>query len=93
MAEQHGRHPAGAVVGPIKPFREVPFFWTNQFGQSRGYRGHADQPDEVIVNGDAAAGLQRKADVMALMELMRRIGRPSADGVRVDGAKALAGVG
>ncbi len=113
VAEQHGRHAAGNVVGPVKAFREVPFFWTNQFGKSMDYVGHAEQPDEVIVDGDvaggtflvyhvkdgqvaAAAGMQRKADVMALMELMRRTGRPSAAGVRagqVDWAKELAAVG
>ncbi len=113
LAEQHGRHAAANVVSPGKPFREVPFFWTNQFGQGMDYVGHAEKPDETIVDGDvaggpfmiyhvkdgavaAAAGVQRKADVMALMEVMRRIGRPSAAGVRagrVDWAKELARVG
>ena len=113
LAEQHGRHAAANIAGPVKPFREVPFFWTNQFGKSMDYLGHAEQPDDVIVDGDvaggtflvyyvkdgtvaAAAGMQRKQDVMALMELMRRKGRPSADGVRagkVDWVKELAAVG
>ena len=113
VAEQHGRHAAANVVGPAKPYREVPFFWTNQFGQSMDYLGHAEKPDETIVDGDvaggqfmiyhvvggrvaAAAGLQRKADVTALMEVMRRVGRPSADGVRagrVDWPAELAKLG
>ena len=113
LAEQHGRHAAANMVGPATPFREVPFFWTNQYGQGMDYVGHATEPDETIIDGDlaggkwmayylkggrvaAAAGMQRKADVMALMEVMRRVGRPSADGVRaghVDWADALARVG
>ena len=117
LAEQHGRHVAANVAGTtaegVKPFREVPFFWTNQFGQSMDYLGHAAKPDEVVVDGDvaggefliyyveagrvaAAAGMKRKADVMNLMEVMRRQGRPAADGVRAgtaDWARELAAVG
>ena len=112
LAEQHGRHAAANMVGPVKPFREVPFFWTNQYGQGMDYVGHATRPDETIIDGDltsgkwiayylkdgrvaAAAGMQRKGDVMALMEVMRRVGRPSADGVRagtVDWTRELAAV-
>ncbi len=113
LAEQHGRHVAGNIVGPVQPFREVPFFWTNQYGKSMDYVGHATDPDETIIDGDlagdrwiayylkggkvaAAAGLQRKPEVLALMELMRRVGRPPADGVRagtVDWTGELAKVG
>ena len=113
VAEQHGRHAAANIAGTPTPFRAVPFFWTNQFGKGMDYVGHAEQPDEVILDGNvktgpfmiyhvqdgkvaAAAGVQRKADVMALMEVMRRTGRPSAEGVRagkVDWAAELAKVG
>ena len=113
VAEQHGRHAAANIAAAPTPFRAVPFFWTNQFGKGMDYVGHAEKPDEVIVDGDvktgpfliyhvkdgqvaAAAGVQRKADVMALMEVMRRVGRPSAGGVRggkVNWAQELAALG
>jgi NADPH-dependent 2,4-dienoyl-CoA reductase/sulfur reductase-like enzyme/nitrite reductase/ring-hydroxylating ferredoxin subunit len=113
LAEQHGRRAAANMVGPARPFREVPFFWTNQYGKGMDYVGHSTEPDETVIDGDlasgtwmayylksgrvaAAAGMHRKRDVMALMEVMRRVGRPSAEGVRagsVDWTKELAKVG
>lgn len=50
VAEQHGRHAAGAMLGDEAPFRGVPFFWTAQFSPLR-YVGHAEGFDEVHVEG------------------------------------------
>lgn len=34
------------------PYRDVPFFWTNQQGNRINYIGHATQIDEIIYDGD-----------------------------------------
>lgn len=57
LAQQHGRlaarnmlADADPTVRPI-PFESVPFFWTGQFGLSLRYVGHAEEWDEVVVDG------------------------------------------
>ena len=52
IAAQQGRIAAYNMVGqPIK-FRGVPVFWTMQFEFPLRYVGHAEQWDEIIVDGD-----------------------------------------
>lgn len=36
-------------------YETVPFFWTAQFGMSLRYAGHANQFDDIIVDGDLTA--------------------------------------
>ena len=57
LAQQHGRTAArnmlaegDPTVRPA-PFTGVPFFWTGQFGLSLRYVGHAEEWDEVVVDG------------------------------------------
>ncbi len=52
LAEQHGRVAAYNMVGQPTKFDNVPFFWTNQFDLRVDYVGHADEWDEIIVDGD-----------------------------------------
>ena len=52
IAAQQGRIAAYNMAGqPIK-FRGVPVFWTMQFEFPLRYVGHAEQWDEIIVDGD-----------------------------------------
>jgi NADPH-dependent 2,4-dienoyl-CoA reductase/sulfur reductase-like enzyme len=51
LAQQHGRHAARVMLGHEAPFEDVPFFWTGQFGLSLRYVGHAEDFEEVIVDG------------------------------------------
>lgn len=59
LAEQHGRTAAagmlrkpGAHATPAsESFHGVPFFWTAHFGKRFGYVGHAEQWDELQVDG------------------------------------------
>lgn len=57
LAQQHGRLAARNMLGDADPtvrplpFEGVPFFWTGQFGLSLRYVGHAEDWDEVIVDG------------------------------------------
>ena len=57
LAQQHGRVAARNLLADpdptlrTEPFTDVPFFWTGQFGVSLRYVGHAEEWDEVIVDG------------------------------------------
>ncbi len=57
LAQQHGRAAAHNMLAEGDPtltpddFDRVPFFWTGQFGISLRYVGHAEDWDEVIVDG------------------------------------------
>ena len=57
LAQQHGRAAARSMLAehdptlPDTPFDDVPFFWTGQFGVSLRYVGHAEDWDEVIIDG------------------------------------------
>jgi apoptosis-inducing factor 3 len=52
VAAQQGRIAAYNMVGQPTPFKTVPIFWTMQFGFPLRYVGHAEQWDEVIVDGN-----------------------------------------
>ena len=57
LAQQHGRTAALNMMAVSDPtvadtaFEGVPFFWTGQFGLSLRYVGHAEDWDEVVVDG------------------------------------------
>ncbi|MCB8836199.1 FAD-dependent oxidoreductase [Aurantimonas sp. VKM B-3413] len=55
VAEQHGRHAAGAMLGSQVPFSGVPFFWSAQYGAIH-YVGHAADHDDVHIEGDLSGG-------------------------------------
>ncbi len=50
-AERQGMHAARVMAGSSEPYREVPFFWTRQFGNSLKYVGHAPEWEQVVVRG------------------------------------------
>ncbi|MFB6373518.1 MAG: FAD-dependent oxidoreductase, partial [Bradymonadaceae bacterium] len=51
-ASQLGKVAAMNMVGEETEYDEVPFFWTRQYGTSYKYVGHADQWEDVIIDGD-----------------------------------------
>lgn len=53
VAEQHGRHAAGAMLGDASPFDGIPYFWSAQHGRL-SYLGHAEDFDEVHIEGSLA---------------------------------------
>ena len=55
LAMQHGRAAAHNMAGQTTAFSDVPFFWTKQYGTSFRYVGHAQNWDEVIIDGDPEA--------------------------------------
>jgi NADPH-dependent 2,4-dienoyl-CoA reductase/sulfur reductase-like enzyme/nitrite reductase/ring-hydroxylating ferredoxin subunit len=54
VAQQHGQAAAHNMLGKQEKFTATPFFWTQQYGKSLRYAGHAEQWDEIIYHGDVA---------------------------------------
>jgi NADPH-dependent 2,4-dienoyl-CoA reductase/sulfur reductase-like enzyme/nitrite reductase/ring-hydroxylating ferredoxin subunit len=52
VALRQGQTAAANMLGLRRPFRAAPFFWTEQYGLSVRYVGHARDWDEVRVDGD-----------------------------------------
>ena len=52
VAERQGQVVAANMLGGRKRFDSAPFFWSEQFGTSIRYVGHAPRWDQVIVDGD-----------------------------------------
>ncbi len=52
VAERQGQVAAANMLGKKTAFDSAPFFWTEQYGVTVRYVGHASRPDEVHVKGD-----------------------------------------
>lgn len=68
VAQQHGACAARNMLGQENPFSAVPFFWTQQYGKSLRYVGHAEAWDEIIFHGDV-----RRQDFLALYAHQNRL--------------------
>lgn len=56
VAEHQGQHAARAMLGSEAPYKEVPFFWTQQAEVSISYVGYPGETDEVAVRGEVGDG-------------------------------------
>jgi len=54
LAQQHGALAARNMLGQQAAYTAAPFFWTQQYGKSLRYAGHAEQWDEIIYHGEVA---------------------------------------
>ena len=70
VAQRQGAAAARNILGHDEPFREVPFFWTQQYDFTLSYVGHGAGWDEVALDGDLAT---RDCRITYL-----RAGRPAA---------------
>lgn len=61
VAQQQGQVAALNMLGRSTSFDKVPFFWTQQFGKSLRYAGHASRWDDIIYHGEV-----EKQDFLAL---------------------------
>jgi NADPH-dependent 2,4-dienoyl-CoA reductase/sulfur reductase-like enzyme/nitrite reductase/ring-hydroxylating ferredoxin subunit len=52
LAQQHGAVAARNMLGQQQAYAAAPFFWTQQYGKSLRYAGHAEQWDEIIYHGE-----------------------------------------
>ncbi len=68
VAQQHGQAAARNMLGQREKFTGAPFFWTQQYGKSLRYAGHAERWDEIIYQGEVA-----KQDFLAFYVLDTRI--------------------
>ncbi|MGY3090725.1 NADPH-dependent 2,4-dienoyl-CoA reductase/sulfur reductase-like enzyme/nitrite reductase/ring-hydroxylating ferredoxin subunit [Hymenobacter sp. UYAg731] len=68
LAQQHGRTAARNMLGQQEKFAAAPFFWTQQYGKSLRYAGHAEQWDTIIYHGEVA-----QQDFLAFYVLAGRI--------------------
>jgi 3-phenylpropionate/trans-cinnamate dioxygenase ferredoxin reductase subunit len=53
---------APAIMGEERPYDEVPYFWSDQFGIRLQHVGHAEQWDAVELEGDAECFSARYMD-------------------------------
>jgi NADPH-dependent 2,4-dienoyl-CoA reductase/sulfur reductase-like enzyme/nitrite reductase/ring-hydroxylating ferredoxin subunit len=56
VAERQGEVAAANMLGLGRRFDSAPFFWSEQFGTSIRYVGHASGWDQVLVDGDIDGG-------------------------------------
>jgi len=56
VAERQGQVAAANMLGQKRHFDSVPFFWSEQFGTSIRYVGHASEWDQIIVDGAIDSG-------------------------------------
>jgi NADPH-dependent 2,4-dienoyl-CoA reductase/sulfur reductase-like enzyme/nitrite reductase/ring-hydroxylating ferredoxin subunit len=50
-AGRQGKHAARCMLGSQEEYREVPFFWSKQYGSSLRYIGYAPGFDQVVFRG------------------------------------------
>jgi NADPH-dependent 2,4-dienoyl-CoA reductase/sulfur reductase-like enzyme/nitrite reductase/ring-hydroxylating ferredoxin subunit len=55
-AQRQGQHAARAMLGSQEPYRQIPFFWSRQFGKSLRYAGYAREFDRVAIRGNVEGG-------------------------------------
>jgi 3-phenylpropionate/trans-cinnamate dioxygenase ferredoxin reductase subunit len=54
VAERQDQAAAANMLDRSRPFTAPPFLWTKHFDLSIRYVGHADEWDEIVIDGDLA---------------------------------------
>ena len=76
VAERMGQVAAENILGKRMPYRDAPFFWSAHYDVTFAYVGHAQEFDEVRIDGsldkrDAKIELVNKGKVEAVVTLFR----------------------
>ena len=78
VAERQGQTVARNMLGAEEKFDAVPFFWSQHYDVPINYVGHAEQWDEIAIDGDVAAKdcvlrYKSKGRVLAVASIYRDI--------------------
>jgi NADPH-dependent 2,4-dienoyl-CoA reductase/sulfur reductase-like enzyme len=76
VAERQGQTAARNMLGQREAFDAVPFFWSQHYDVPINYVGHAEQWDEITLDGDISARdcllrFKRKGRVLAVASIYR----------------------
>jgi NADPH-dependent 2,4-dienoyl-CoA reductase/sulfur reductase-like enzyme/nitrite reductase/ring-hydroxylating ferredoxin subunit len=76
VAQRQGQTAARNMLGQREAFDAVPFFWSQHYDVPINYVGHAEQWDEIAVDGDIAARdcllrYKREGRVLAVASIYR----------------------
>jgi NADPH-dependent 2,4-dienoyl-CoA reductase/sulfur reductase-like enzyme/nitrite reductase/ring-hydroxylating ferredoxin subunit len=78
VAERHGQSAARNMLGQREQFDAVPFFWSQHYDVPINYVGHAEQWDEIAIDGDIKAKdcllrYKRNGRVLAVASIFRDV--------------------
>ena len=78
VAERQGQTAALNMLGQREKFAAVPFFWSQHYDVPINYVGHAEQWDEIAIDGDIAARdcllrFKREGRTLAVASIFRDI--------------------
>ncbi len=84
VAERQGQTAARNMLGQREKFDAVPFFWSQHYDVPINYVGHAEQWDEIAVDGDINARdcvlrYKRKGRVLAVASIYRDLASLQAE--------------
>jgi NADPH-dependent 2,4-dienoyl-CoA reductase/sulfur reductase-like enzyme len=84
VAERQGQAAARNMLGAREAFEAVPFFWSQHYDVPINYVGHAEQWDEIIIDGSVAARdcllrYKRKGRVLAVASIYRDLASLEAE--------------
>jgi len=84
VAERQGQAAALNMLGQNERFDSVPFFWSQHYDVPINYVGHAEQWDEIAIDGDVAAKdcllrYKRQGRVLAVASIFRDVASLQAE--------------
>jgi NADPH-dependent 2,4-dienoyl-CoA reductase/sulfur reductase-like enzyme len=84
VAERQGQIAALNMIGERQRFDAVPFFWSQHYDVPINYVGHAEQWDEIVVDGDIKAKdcllkYKRSGRVLAVASIFRDLASLQAE--------------
>jgi NADPH-dependent 2,4-dienoyl-CoA reductase/sulfur reductase-like enzyme len=84
VAERQGQTVALNMLGHRETFDAVPFFWSQHYDVSINYVGHAEQWDELAIEGDIAGKdcllrFKRQGRVLAVVTIFRDVASLEAE--------------
>ena len=98
VAERQGQTAARNMLGAEERFDAVPFFWSQHYDVPINYVGHAEQWDEIAIDGSVAAKdcvlrYKSKGRVLAVASIYRDLDSLKAELAMEQGGVAVAGPG